>query len=131
MDISNDRELRLKYESLYMYTTEIIPLVKDPERKVKLQKRILELKKEIRIYNHASISRRVIKDEGIDGYIELIELPEFISSIEKANGFFEDSIYIPSPSGLYDCTGCPFTRWYKVIRRRGKYYNYHEVGYDV
>lgn len=81
----------------------------------------------------------IVKDNGIDGYVELVEFPTerygkpitFISSIDDAKEFFEEHYYIYPYYTDYDCTGKPFTEWYYVFKRNGKFYAYHSVGYDV
>ncbi len=39
--------------------------------------------------------------------------------------------YIHGVNSQYDCTGCLFTEWFKVFRRRGRWYAYHCIGMDI
>ena len=68
------------------------------------------------------------------GYVELIQFPLFfgsINSIEEADEFFREWFYVEPYYTYYDCTGRPFTSWYHVFERDGRYYAYHRVAYDV
>lgn len=131
MDISNSRELRIKYETLRMYENEVLCRISDPERIAKLQRHIREIKRDIRNYHHRKDNKHIIKNEGTDGFIELIELPGFIKAENQAEEYFDEYHYIPPFYSLYDCTGRPFTYWHKVIKRRGKYFIYHKIAFDV
>lgn len=93
---------------------------------------IHEQKKEIRkYYREYDNGIRLVKDYGIDGRIQLHELPEDIDSYEEAQWYFdteEKMIYRPT---YYDCTGQAFTGWYKLFKRNGKWYAYHRICLDV
>lgn len=94
----------------------------------------LKLKKQIRNFNNKpEPTSWVVKDYGIDGYIILQLLPEFLNqySIEEVKEYFEEQEAIQCPNSLYDCTGRFFTSWYKIFRRRNRWYAYHSVGVDV
>lgn len=83
--------------------------------------------------NSKEISNAVIvKDYGIDGYIEKFPLPEYLSSAEDADEYFREYEYLyfhPSP---YDCTGQHFTSWYKIFRKPdGRFWAYHSVSVDI
>ncbi|MCD8382880.1 MAG: hypothetical protein LUC30_08215 [Clostridiales bacterium] len=67
--------------------------------------------------------RTIVRDYGIDGFVSLIELPEYLKS--------EEDERIPSRYSPYDCSGAAFTQWYKIIKRRGRYFAYHSVGIDI
>lgn len=133
MDINNSRELRIKYETLRMYENEVLCRISDPERIAKLQRHIREIKCDIRNYHRRKDNKHIIKIDGSDGFIELIELPEYIKDKRMGEDYYEENIYISIPTRYfdYDCSGLPFTRWHKTVKRRGKYFIYHEVGYDV
>lgn len=76
-------------------------------------------------------TRWTIKDEG-DAYTELVELPNSGNlTYKEAYDYFESCLSIPAPNSLYDCTGKPFTIWFKPVFRRGKWYVYHRVNLDV
>lgn len=73
----------------------------------------------------------IIKDEG-DAYTELTELPNSGNlTYKEAYDYFENYLSIPVPNSPYDCTGRPFTVWFKPVFRRGKWYVYHRVNFDV
>lgn len=92
-----------------------------------------ELKKTIRSYLHLPHSTEIVRDNGIDGYTSLMQLPEFLddASKEEAVEWFEHECYIEPTYSAYDCTGRPFTSRYKVFRRRGHWFAYHSVAFDV
>lgn len=91
-----------------------------------------DLKREIRAFIHRPVSeRRIIRDYGIDGYVELLPLPEHLETVEDAVNYFEDYEYRHYYPSAYDCTGQAFTNWYKVFRRRGRFWAYHSVAVDV
>lgn len=72
----------------------------------------------------------IVKDYGIDGYIELVQLGAFDSK-DEAEEFFDDYIRIVPRPSMYDCTGQAFTCWAKIFQRRGEWWAYHSVGFDV
>ena len=93
--------------------------------------RIKELKRAIREYNKRERDRWLVHDDGIDGYTELILLPEDIKTRRQAIRYFLDYEYSECIPSMYDCTGQRFTWSYKVVNRRGRWYVYHSVGFDV
>lgn len=127
--VRNDREFRLAYE--------ILGILQNAEGRaddpVKLARRIAETKRAMRVYSHRDVNhqRRIIKDDGMDGYICLERLPDDIGDLEAATEFFDRFMtheYRPSP---YDCTGQAITNWFKVFPRNGGFYAYHSVSFDV
>lgn len=94
-----------------------------------------EIKREVRRWANkpfdGSVERRLVKEYGIDGYIELVALPEDIDSEERANDYFHEYIYIEPVNSLFDCTGKAFTGWYKLFNRNSRFYAYHSVNMDV
>lgn len=104
-----------------------------------------QLKRDIRSYGRKNGDR---KDNGYfkyysryafsygdsdDGYVELIMFPidHNCDTIEEAEEFFKEWFYIEPYYTYYDCTGKPFTSWYHVFKRRGTWFAYHRVNYDV
>lgn len=87
----------------------------------------------IRRYVHQPESnRRIVKDEGMDGYIELVKLPTFhFESKEDAVEYFDQHYWIDMRPSAYDCTGQAFTKWAHLFQRHGMWYAYHAVGFDV
>lgn len=94
--------------------------------------RLPELKREIRRYlrEHNDSDRRLVKGDW-DSYVLLITLPDFIATAEDADEWFMDREYIERYYTYYDCTGKPFTSWYKLFKRNGRWMAYHSVGVDV
>lgn len=123
MNIRSSRDLRLAYELLTIFKG---------AGKANSEK-AGELKKKIRSYHKLSVSSNIVRDNGIDGYVVLMQLPEILDrkGQEDAVEWFEKMCYIEPTYSAYDCTGRPFTNWYKVFRRRGHWFAYHSVGFDV
>lgn len=91
----------------------------------------ISLKRAIREYtNRPSGGVWIVKDDGIDGYTELREMPRF-DSLEEADEWFRRCYYLEARPSAYDCTGQRFTVWYKLFQRRGRWWAYHCVGVDV
>lgn len=95
----------------------------------KSQAYIKDLKQSIRDYNRRKENRdRRIITGDYDGYIELVNVPQNITDIDA--WFDENERLICRPS-QYDCTGQPFTMWYRPVKRGGRWFVYHKVGFDV
>lgn len=122
--IRNKQELEIAYE-IKMIVEEHLAAGRDK------QERLKELKKAIREYNKQERDRWIIHDDGIDGYTELILLPEKVQTMEQAVRWFMDYEYSECIPSMYDCTGQRFTWFYRVVERRGRWYVYHSVGFDV
>ena len=126
--IENDRMLRDAYEMLAFYQ-ENLEMALDHEKALK---HIAEAKREIRRYTHLPVSNDVVvKDEGMDGAIVLVTLPETLKTKADAEAYFEECKVIRARPSMYDCTGQMFTVWYKVFSRRGRFMAYHSVAFDV
>lgn len=122
-EIKNDAGLRMAYEMLGI-------LKELGGRREGME---ISIKRAIRKYSQRPSTwaiRRIVKDEGIDGYTELIMLPAF-DTLERAEVFFRDRHYIEATPSAYDCTGRCFTVWYKLFQRRGNWWAYHRVAMDV
>ena len=114
---------------------------KHHEDAMKIQGFEADLKREIRKWAHRPkevnvglgfmVERRLVHDNGIDGYVELIRFPEGFDTEESAKDFFKEFIEVECLRSAYDCTGQPFTGWYKLFRRHGRFHAYHCVCYDV
>lgn len=137
--INNERDYRIGYELLRI-------LSKDGGKR--FESYITELKRNLRQYASRkpvvyvgmgfTCERRIIKDYGIDGYIEIVSIPEVFDKIEDsetdgpgAESFFKDFIEIQAYPSPYDCTGQKFTTWHKIVKRNGQYWAYHSVAIDV
>lgn len=77
------------------------------------------------------VERRLVKEYGIDGFIELIDIPDVFNTVELAEEFFHDFIEQKCRPSQYDCTGQAFTNWYKLFKRNGAFHVYHSVAFDV
>lgn len=139
MTIKNDRDYRCGYELLNILIEADRKACADP---AKLEQHIAELKRELRAYAHRDnavdvgmgfmVERRIIRDEGIDGYVELVSIPKVFDTIEDADKFFKDFLENQyHPPHMYDCTGQAFTSWYKLFKRNGQFWGYHSVSFDV
>lgn len=56
--------------------------------------------------------------------------PKFRNRLD-VEAWFTENRYIHGVNSQYDCTGCLFTEWFKVFRRRGRWYAYHCIGMDI
>lgn len=90
-----------------------------------------ELRKNRREFYNWGAERHVVKQFGIDGYIELIELPDTIKTADEAERYFMENEYVPAPNSAYDCTGRLFSGFHKIFLRRGRYMAYHRICFDV
>ena len=129
VDIRNGGDLKATYEVL-MDMQALRPL---PGREEAVQEHIRELKKDIRDYfrQQKNDGRCIIRDDGIDGYIELVMLPEYLNTKDSAAAYFEEKEVFQGPNLPGGCTGQPFTCWYRIVCRQGKMWAYHRVAYDV
>lgn len=119
--IKNKNDLRNAYEYLEMLKEFRKPI-----------DRIENVKHAIREYTHKEESTdRIVKDYGIDGYVVLMELPDFLENQQDAEEYFEECHVIHAMPSIYDCTGQAFTSWYKIFKRRDRFYAYHSVCFDV
>lgn len=131
--IQNKNQLRFKYETLLWLNK-----IKNENEDCIIDLAVNKIKKEIRDYYKKKEKERkewLIKDDGMDGYIVLFELPSEINSIqidsfELAKEYFEAYEYRRCRPSMYDCTGQSFTIWYKIIKRNNKFYAYHQIGFD-
>lgn len=92
----------------------------------------VELKREMRAFTNKPLSdRRFVQDYGMDGYVVLFPLPEYVKTMDEAKDYFEECEYIHYRPSAYDCTGQAFTSWYKLFVRNGRFHAYHSVAFDV
>lgn len=95
---------------------------------------IIKKKRKIRdIYKQENEKpeRHIVHDNGIDGYIELLQLPEEITTRETADEWFQYNKYMEYVPSAFDCTGQRFTSWYKLVERSGRWWAYHCISVDV
>lgn len=66
-----------------------------------------------------------------DEYIELLQLPEEVASLENAKAWFDaNELRVCRPS-MFDCTGQKFTGGTTFVERNGRWWVYHTVYLDV
>ena len=122
-------------EAAYSLVRELENIIaRVPEKKASLMDAVVNMKRGIRAYNNRpEQDARIIKDYGIDGYVELYRLPNELDaeSKDEAESYFNSTRYEYCTPSQYDCTGQKFTNWYKLFRRHGHWYAYHSVGVDV
>lgn len=130
MMIRNGNDLK----NAYIVLIGLKEMVPKNGREEVVKEHIKSIKRDIRGYfkkKSQKPQKRLVKDNGIDGFIELIQLPGFLKNVEDAKEYFdENEVMICRPS-MYDCTGQLFTCWYKIIERHGRMFAYHCVGCDV
>lgn len=90
-----------------------------------------ELRALLKKRDRASAAKRIVKDDGIDGFIVRIEFPEFIKTKEEAEAYFRQYEYIEPYYTYHDCTGRAFTSWYRLFLLNGVWTAYHSVRFDV
>lgn len=120
--------VRRAYEMLNILVHESVP------RGGKLESYIADLKRAIRAYNkRQSPDSFIVKEYGIDGYIELYIFPAELDTVtyDEAAEWFDSNRRLHGGDGPYDCTGEKFTQWRHIFRRNGRWYAYHSVGIDI
>lgn len=123
--IRDSRDLRIKYDALVMFRQLLEETGKTSDE---AQALIRDYKKEIRDYFKRDKDKaHLVKDYGIDGYIEKLIVPFDISDAEL---WFEEEVYIPSPNSYYDCTGRVFTGWHRIYKQGERTVIYHRVCVD-
>ena len=83
MQIRSENDLKLAYETINSFK-EMMPMAQKPDAALEY---IKELKRDIRGFfrkEKEKLQRRLVKDNGIDGYIVLMQLPLFLNSKEDA-----------------------------------------------
>ena len=124
--ITDAEKLRDAY-ALLAFIQDDVPTT-TAEQKSGMAAFMVTIKKEIRAYNN-----RIVEEHGIDGYIELVQLP---NELDKANEddaaeWFRENRYYEFCPTAYDCSGQRFTNWYKLHRRCGHWFAYHSVSFDI
>lgn len=117
MQIRSENDLKLAYETINSFK-EMMPMAQKTDVALEY---IKELKRDIRGFfrkEKEKPQRRLVKDDGIDGYIVLIQLPSFLNSKEDAAVYFEENEVMTCRHSMYDCTGQAFTSWYKEVSQK-------------
>lgn len=119
--IRNESDLRTAYDYLQIHRELGSPLDKQSD-----------IKRAIRNYLHTErLMSKIVKDYGIDGYVLLMDLPDFLETQEDAEEYFKQRHVMRSIPSMYDCTGQAFTSGYKIFKRRDRFFAYHSVCFDV
>ena len=121
------------YRDLYFYEWMLSELKKQPGSKLEhIKARIIEMKRQIRANNKHDNEGKVVQDNGIDGCIIKLPLPECIKTLEEADEYFTEFEFIRYRPTYYDCTGQSFTAWYKIFQKPdGRFWAYHHIARDV
>ena len=126
MAIRNINDLRDAYEELLILEKLDLGATENGRRCIQ------KIKRDIREYlRDQDGPERIVKDDGIDGYVSLIAFPKSLKSEDKAEEFFNNRYRETAMPSQYDCTGQAFTLWVKFFQRRGRWMAYHSVGFDV
>ncbi len=90
----------------------------------------IDMKHAIREYAKRPVSEdRVILDQG-EYCIVLQMMPESLKTLDEAEWYFVEEMERRYRPSMYDCTGQIFTRWHKIIQRRGRFMVYHALAID-
>ena len=104
MQIRSENDLKLAYETINSFK-EILPMAQKTDAALEY---IKELKRDIRGFfrkEKEKLQRRLVKDNGIDGYIVLMQLPSFLNSKEDAAVYFEENeVMTCRPASLEEAT---------------------------
>ena len=131
LDITNNEMLREAYK-LLRFIQDDVPGVS--KQRPSVGALVADTKKGIRAYNNRPASdSRIIKEYGIDGYMELVRFPDTLDKACEADAeeWFLANCYLAFSPTQYDCSGQRFTDWYKIFRRCGHWFAYHSVCVDV
>lgn len=122
MQVRNAQDARIAFKIICVFDQEG---VRKPH--------VVNMKRELRRFLRTPRTSQIVKDNGVDGYVELVQLPDKLDRYEKevAVEWFEGNRVIRPTYSAYDCTGRPFTAWYKIFQRRGHWFAYHSVAFDV
>lgn len=104
------------------------------KEKMKKPKDLLDAyKRGIRDYfkrKDAELKRKIIHAD-YDEYIELLQLPEEVKTLEIAKTWFDVNERRVCRPSMYDCTGQRFTGGTTFVERNGRWWVYHTVYLDV
>ncbi len=128
MKVQNNHDLKVAYEEL-CFLQKFLPVSKKP---IAVKEQILKLKRSIRDYGYSETpSREIVRDNGLDGYVLKVQLPDWIETREEAEEYMEENEKITMRPTPWDCSGQAFTNWYKVFNTNGSWRAYHSIGFDV
>ena len=124
--ITNGAELRDAYEHLYFLG--MIPI--RPENAARVEAHRVAVKRAIRTYNSRKSDRRTVRGD-YDGIVILINVPEYVTTMEEAEEWFDAEERITYRDRGYDCTGQAFTSGHHIGKLGGKLVCWHRIGIDV
>ncbi len=127
MTINSIEDIKNAYEHIG-FLNEFIRQAPDTPGTEKAKEMVQKTKRLIREYNNRVNDRHIVKDYGMDGYLELIEFPDGLVDPEA---YFEENEQLSLMHSAYDCTGQAFSGWHKIFKRNGKTICYHRVCCDV
>lgn len=129
-NINDMASLRAAYSFVRTLREVTVPV----ENVARRDRHIADVKREIREFTHRPApDSRIIEEHGINGYIELVRLPDELDDLNEddAAEWFQANRYYEFRPTPYDCSGQRFTNWYKLHRRCGHWFAYHSVSFDV
>ena len=120
------------YRDLRFYELMLKELKKEPGfNPERFENLIIEQKRKMRKTAKEENDRKIVRDYGIDGFVEKFQLPDYIGTAEDADEYFREYEYLRCRPSAYDCTGDWFTAWYKIFRKPdGSFWAYHSVAFD-
>lgn len=130
-NITDAERLRDAYALLMFMQMDVS---KSAEQRDSVKNFVVDIKREIRAYNNRPApTARIVRDDGIDGYVELVQFPDELDRAHKeiAADWFRDNCYLDFYPTPYDCSGQKFTSSYHMFRRRGHWFAYHNVRVDI
>jgi hypothetical protein len=132
INISNNRDLRIAYETLQFMKEKLADHTIPEESREHANERMIERKRQIREYLRKPESDRILVKSDWDFCIFRFPLPEFIQSVEDGEEYFREYEYMHCRPSMYDCTGQLFTSWFKVYKAAdGRFWAYHSIHMDV
>ncbi len=130
MTVRNYDDVKVAYEILNIHRQ----CPPKPGAEAKAKKYVDGVKRSIRTFlreqQEQGENRRIVKDRGIDGFVELVRLPAYLRTLDDAKEYFEEYEVRKCAPSMYDCTGQAFTVRYKIFERRGRLWTYHEIAFD-
>ena len=120
--VTNKQEYTCAWELLHYLLTEHAGEKRD---------HVIRLKRAIRKYQNAPLDETRVIESDFDNTTVLLPLPDWLETKEEADEYFREAEYIELIPCAWDCTGRQFTSWYKVFKRRGRFWAYHHICLDV
>ena len=102
-----------------------------------INERLIELKRKARRANrnsdyHFHPEESVVFPNDFESAFFKYPLPEYITTFEDAEEYFEEYERIECRPSMYDCTGQRFTGFHHIFRKPdGRFWCYHRIDMDV